>query len=177
MPQTEPTAVAEAPRPSRKKTVIMIACILLVEAVVFVGAMWKFLGGHPAEAEAADAAHTQQATEDDKIVEALVLEAKMPNNKSGVTYLYPTEVYVQVKKRHAEHVKGEIEQFQNEIKAEILAIWRTAEPQHFQEPRLENLTRKVYAMLNDRFGMDKEREEPIIAKVVIVMSTGFRIDT
>ena len=101
----------------------------------------------------------------------------MPNNKSGVTYIYATEIYVQVKQRNLEKVKGEIEQFQNEIKADITAIWRIAEPQHFQEPKLESLTRKVYALLDERFGMDKSHKEPIVSKVVIVMSTGFRIDS
>jgi hypothetical protein len=82
-----------------------------------------------------------------------------------------------------EKVKAEIEQFQNEIKADITAIWRTAEPQHFQEPRLENLTRKVYALLTERFGVEKSVKTegaaplPIVSKVVIVMSTGFRVDS
>lgn len=161
---------------SSKKTAIAVLGILLVEAVGIIGAM-KFLGGHPAEVSAVEAPHASEDSASDKIVETKVLDAKMPNNKSGVTYIYATEVYVQVKKRNAERVKAEVEQFQNELKADITAIWRTAEPQHFQEPKLENLTRKVYALLNDRFGIDKEHKEPIIAKVVIVMSTGFRIDS
>ena len=59
----------------------------------------------------------------------------------------------------------------------------TEPPQHFQEPRLENLTRKVYALLNERFGVDKNSKsedgqpQPIVTKVVIVMSTGFRVDS
>ncbi len=101
----------------------------------------------------------------------------MPNNKSGVSYIFATEVYVQVRERHLDKVKAEVEQFQNEIKADITAIWRSAEPQYFQEPKLENLTRKVTSLLTDRFGADKERNEPIVHKVVIVMSTGFRIDS
>jgi flagellar basal body-associated protein FliL len=159
-----------------KKTIITIAVLLVLEAVVIVGAM-KVLGGGPHEASAEEVAHQVQLSEEDKIVELLVLNAQFANNKSGVTYLYPAEVYVQVKKRHSEKVKAEIEQFQNEIKAEVTAIWRTAEPQHFQEPKLENLTRKVYALLNDRFGLDQEKVEPMVTKVVIVMSTGFRIDS
>lgn len=173
----EETPAPAAPARKSKKTAIMIAGVLLVEALVIVGTMKFFLGGHAAPVSAADVAHSPETAEDDKIVEALVLNAKMPNNKSGVTYVYATEIYVQVKKRHAEKVKAEVEQFQNEIKADITAIWRTAEPQHFQEPKLETLTRKVYALLNDRFGMDKEKSEQIVTKVVIVMSTGFRIDT
>jgi hypothetical protein len=166
---------AAATKPKGKKTAVLVLAILLVEAVVIVGAM-KFLGGHAAPTSAVEMPAPSAESEDDKIVETLVLNAKMPNNKSGVTYIYATEIYVQVKQRHLERVKSEIEQFQNELKADITAIWRTAEPQHFQEPKLDTLTRKVYALLNDRFGEDKVHKEPIVSKVVIVMSTGFRVD-
>lgn len=172
----EEVAVTSAPAKKGKKTVIIILTVLVIEAVAIIGAM-TMLGGSPPEASAIDAPSTAPVPEEDKLIEALVLHARMPNSKSGVAYIYDTEIYVQVKKRHVDRVKGEIEQFQNEIKAEITAIWRTAEPQHFQEPKLETLTRKVYAMLNERFGMDKARNEAIVTKVVIVMSTGFRIDS
>jgi flagellar basal body-associated protein FliL len=165
-----------APKKSGKKTLIMVAVMLIVEAAVILGVM-KFLGGGPKHVSAVQMAHAEENSPGDKIVETLVLDAKMPNNKSGVSYIYAAEIYVQVRERHLEKVKGEIEQFQNEIKADITAIWRSAEPQVFQEPKLENLTRKVTALLNERFGEDKERNEPIVHKVVIVMSTGFRIDS
>jgi hypothetical protein len=165
-----------APKKSGKKMMIMVAVMLIVEGAILLGVM-KFLGGGPKPVSAVQMAHADQANPGDKIVETLVLDAKMPNNKSGVSYIYATEVYVQVRERHLEKVKAEIEQFQNEIKADITAIWRSAEPQYFQEPKLENLTRKVTSLLNDRFGEDKEHNEPIVHKVVIVMSTGFRIDS
>ena len=165
-----------APRKSGKKTLIMVAAMLVVEAAVIFGVM-KFLGGGPKHVSAVQMAHAEEGSPGDKIVETLVLDAKMPNNKSGVSYIYAAEIYVQVRERHLGKVKGEIEQFQNEIKADITAIWRSAEPQVVQEPKLENLTRKVTSLLNERFGEDKERNEPIVHKVVIVMSTGFRIDS
>jgi hypothetical protein len=159
-----------------KTPIIAVAGILLLEAVIIIGAM-KLLGGNATSVSAVEVPAAAADSEDDKIVETLVLEGKLPNNKSGITYIFATEVYVQVKKRHLPRVKAEIEQFQNEIKADITAIWRTAEPQHFQEPKLESLTRKVYALLYERFGNDKERQEPVVFKVVIVMSTGFRVDS
>lgn len=177
MPEAPPPPAAEAaPAKSGKKTMIMIVAALLVEAAVIVGAM-MFLGGGPKKVSAVQVAHGDETDAGDKIVETQVLDAKLPNNKSGASYIYATEIYAQVRERHEEKVKAEIEQFQNEIKADITAIWRSAEPQYFQEPKLENLTRKVQALLNERFGMDKERNEPVVHKVVIVMSTGFRIDS
>jgi flagellar basal body-associated protein FliL len=176
MPEANPPPVEAAPKKSGKKTIIMIVGVLIVEAAVIIGAM-MFLGGGPAKVSAVQMAHGEESAAGDRIVEALVLDAKLPNNKSGVSYIYATEIYAQVREHDAENVKGEIEQFQNEIKADITAIWRSAEPQYFQEPKLENLTRKVHGLLNERFGTNKERNEPVVHKVVIVMSTGFRIDS
>jgi flagellar basal body-associated protein FliL len=174
----ETPAAPEAPakKKSNMKMMVMVVVILVVEAVGIVGAM-KMLGGSPQQVSAVDVVKHDEASEDDKIVEVKVMESRMPNNKSGVTYVYNTEIYVQVKTMHQEKVEEEVDQFQNEIKSDLTAIWRTAEPQYFQEPKLESLTRKVYALLNERFGQDKETNQPIVSKVVIVMSTGFRIDS
>ena len=178
MPESSAPSTADTtPAPAeKKKTMIVIIVMLLVEAGVLVGAM-KFLGGGPKEVSAVQMAKSDEHDVGDKIVETQVLDARLPNNKSGVSYIYATEIYAQVRERDLERVDEEIAQFQNEIKADISAIWRSAEPQYFQEPKLENLTRKVQTLLNERFGNDKERNEPIVHKVVIVMSTGFRIDS
>ncbi len=152
----------------------MLAGLVVGEALLVFGAM-KMLSP-PAEVQAGSPLESVEIPEEEKIVELLVVEGRFPNSKRGVTYLYDTEVYVQVKRRHQERVATELEQFRNEIKSELTAIWRTSEPHHFDEPRLENLTRKVYALLNDRFGADQVSGEPIIDKVVIVMGTGLRVD-
>jgi flagellar basal body-associated protein FliL len=171
-------AEQEEPKPKKKsplKTLITLFGVLVVEAVVIIGAM-KMMAG-PAPVQATELAEPEVPAEEEKIQEILIFDGKLFNNKTGVTYLYDTEVYVQVKTVHAAAVEAELEQFGNEIKAELSAIWRTSEPHHFQEPKLETLNRKVAAMLNERFGAGADSSEPIIAKCVIVMSTGFRIDT
>ena len=167
----------ESPRNRQRspvRMIIIVGGILALEAVVIIGAM-TLLGGPP-EVDAADVPAVLETPEEERIVEILVLDAKLPNNKSGMTYLYDTEIYVQVKQRYADKVAEELSQFRNEIKSEITAVWRTAEPRHFQEPRLQSLTRRIQTMLGDRFGVDRERDEPIISKCVIVMGMGFRID-
>ena len=170
----EQTAIASSGT-SKKKTVIMMGAILVVEAVIIVGAF--FLVGGPPEVSAMSVADSIEAAEDDRIIELLVLDGRLPNNKSGVTYIYDTEIYVQVKRKYEGGVNSELDQFENEIRSEINAVWKTSEPQHFQEPMLETLTRKIYAMFDDRFGADQETGDRIIAKCVIVMGTGMRIDS
>jgi flagellar basal body-associated protein FliL len=170
-----PEATEQPKKSSPIKTIIMVAGVLVVEAVVIVGAM-MMLGG-PTTVEATDQVGQIQMAEEEKLVEIQVLDAKLANNKTGITYLYDTEVYVQVKKMHSDRVSGELEQFRNQIRAEITTIWRTSDPHHFQEPKLENLTRKIEALLTERFGTDADSGEAIIARCVIVMGTGLRIDS
>ncbi len=160
-------------KPGSFKSIIMIAVMLLAEAGLIVGAM-MFVGG-PATVSG-DVERPPAELESEKIVEVLVLDDRLPNNRSGLTYLYPTEIYIQVRRKHEPIVQDQLKQFQNEIRAEISAIWKTAEPRHFQEPMLENLTRKVQALMDGRFGSDSDSGEPIVAKCVIVAGTGFRVD-
>lgn len=157
------------------RLILVVVGIVTVEAAILIPILMFWAG--PAEVEATNVPESAEIVGGDRIVETLILDAKLPNNRSGVTYIYDTEIYAQTKERYTERVREELEQFQNEIRAEISTIWRTSEPHHFQEPRLENLTRKVYALLNDRFGSAPETQEPIIEKCVIVMGTGFRVDS
>lgn len=160
---------------SKKKTMILIGGMLLIEAVVIIGA-FMFLSP-PDSVSAMDGLDKIEAVEEEKLIELLVLDDRLPNNKSGVTYIYATEIYIQCKRKYKERVNGELDQFANEIRSELNAVWRTSEPQHFQEPMLETLTRKIYAMLSERFGTDQDSGERIISKCVIVMGTGMRIDS
>lgn len=163
--------------PQKKKSglrgLIVIAGMLLVEAVVIIGAMTVVAGPKPVQA--ADILPELQP-EEEKTIEVLVLDDRLPNSRSGANYLYDTEIWVHVKKKHEEHVSNELDRFRNELKAELMAIWRTADPRQLQEPKMENLTRKVQTLLDSRFGRDSESSEPIIQKTLIVSGLGFRVD-
>ena len=165
------------PETTKKKsplrTIILVVAILLIEAGAFIG--WMMLH-KPERVEASRDVAIIEVPDDEKIVELMVIDARLPNNKSGVTYLYDAQIWVQVKNRYSAQVADQLDRFRNEIKAEITAIWRTSDPRHFQEPKLENLTRKINALLDARFGADPQTGETILAKSVIVMQPGFRVD-
>jgi hypothetical protein len=171
MPLETPEGLRRRSR-SAPRVALVVGGILVVEAVVIIGAMTILSG--PAPVEAARVPAALEAPEEERITEILVLDDKLPNDRTGVTYLYETEIFAQVKKRYADRVSAELQQFRNEIRSEIAAIWRTAEPGNFQEPRFETLTRRVQTLLADRFGVDRAHDEPIISKCVIVMGTGMR---
>ncbi len=174
--------------------------MLAIEAAGIAGALYFI--GKPESAEAAgeheeaeeahaeepegDAAHGDEshgsgdaapsAGDANKIVEVLIVEERLLNSRSGMHYLYETEIWVHVRKRNEAAVLSELEQCRNEIKAEVIAMWRTAMPEQLEEPRMENLTRKVQAMLQERFGKDEKSKEPRIEKALIVAGPGFRVD-
>jgi len=174
MAEKNDAAATEKKQGGGFKTILVVGGMLLVEAVLILGAVMMF--GQPETVQASDVM-TAQADEEEKIVEVLVLDDRLPNSRQGINYVYDTEIWVHVKQKNQKDVSDELNRFRNEIKAEIMAIWRTAEPRHLQEPRMENLTRKVHALLDRRFGDDPDGESPVIQKTVIVSGPGFRIDS
>jgi hypothetical protein len=147
---------------------------LVVEAALVAGAFALVRGPQRAHSTTVD--RTAAAAEADRIAEVLVLGSRLSNNRSGATYLYDVEVYIQIKHRHLPRVTAELEQYHNEIRSELAAIWRTSEPHHFRETRLESLTGKVHALLAEHFGFDPLTGERIVKKTVIVMGSGYRVD-
>ena len=162
---------AEATSGGGKKMMIMMGVVVIVEAVLIVGAMQVLM---PSSSSAKEESVSAEVPEGERIVEVRVLDARLPNAKTGVEYLYDTQIYVQVREKHQARVTEELDRFQFEIKAELTAIWRESDPPHFKEPRLATLTRKVESLLTDRFDHDVETGEPIVLKTIIVMGTGFR---
>ena len=66
-------------------------------------------------------------------------------------------------------------QFHNEIRAEVTALWRSADPVALQDPRMDVVTNRVETLLRNRFEGEASPEHPRIRKVVIVCGTGFRV--
>ncbi len=155
------------------KFMIVTVVLLVLEAVVF-GGLFMFMS-KPKAAEAT-APEVVKDPEEEKLVEILVLNERLANDRSGLTFVYPTEIYVQVKRKDEAWVTEEIERFRNEIRADIVALWRTAEPHHFQEARMESLTRRAETLLRERFDKHNADGEPVVAKCVIVSGTGIRVN-
>ena len=168
--QTTPVAA----KGRRFGTLLLIAGVLAVEAAAFLGFMT--LAGGPEAAHAGSSIEVVPANPHEEIVEVLVLDSRLQNNRSGITYVCDTEIWIQVRGRHMKAVEQEISRLNNEIRAEINSTWKSSEPRHLREPGLETVTRKIYALLADRFGHDVESGESIVLKCVIVAGTGFRAD-
>ncbi|MFO0894284.1 MAG: hypothetical protein U0574_04930 [Phycisphaerales bacterium] len=148
------------------KVAVITTALLVGEASAIVG-LFAFVGR-----PTASHAETPAAAPADDAEELLLFEGRLSNDRAGTAFVYDTEVYVQVRKADAERIRKEIDRTRHETRAEVAAIWRTAEPGHFQEPRFETLTARLEAMLRERF--DKGGRSSIV-KAVVVSGAGLRL--
>lgn len=144
------------------KTMLILAAVLLIEAGA-VSAIW-FFAGQPAEVKA-DGAKLDEA-QLEQPVEIQLIEERFQNTRSGRAYLYDTEIFIVVPKKHQKTVEGRIESMRAQVTTEIATIFRRAEPSHLLEPELSTLTRQIKAVMDERIGYDEEGE-PYIQQVLI----------
>jgi flagellar basal body-associated protein FliL len=180
-PQTPPAAAAPAtpaapPAPAKSasplKAVILVVAVLVIEAGTILGTMWFTAG--PAQVKGEGIA-TDMEAEQNTLTEQLVLKDKFTNDRTGRTYVYDTEIYVTVKKKHLDKFKEELDLMQQRIRSDVDTIFRKAEPAAFQEPTRATLTRQIKAALDSRFGNAPDGE-PFIQDVLIGKCMPFRTD-
>ena len=171
----QPSEATPAPAPSsggRLKTLLLAAGLLVGEAVVLLGGYHYVAGPKTVSAET-----DQQIVElpEQRITELQLINERLTNNRMGAVYVYPVEIYVQVSESDSTWWTELTDQYQNEIRAEIAALWRSADQLVLDDPKLEVMTRRVQSLLRNRFEGEANPEVPRINKVVIVPSTGFRV--
>ncbi|MCK4872441.1 MAG: hypothetical protein KAS72_06925 [Phycisphaerales bacterium] len=157
---------------SPMKTIVLVAALLLVEAVGIFIVLQMWGGPGPVQGGEQD---LEREAENNRQVEMLVLQERMPNQSTGRIWLYDTEVYIILKSRHEDRATKEFERRGAEIKTGIAQIWRRAHHEDFREPNLEKLTSQVCEFLNGVLGLDEEGR-PRIEKVLIPKCNAFRAD-
>jgi hypothetical protein len=155
------------------KTIALAAGLLLAEAALFVGG-FMYLTPDAGTADMAEVM-TEDAAALSRISEIELVDEQMTNDRLGAVYVYPVEVYVHVPEDHALWLSDLVGQFQHEIRAEMAALWRQADPAVLQDPRMKVMTDRIETLLRTRFEGEAKPEISRIVKVVIVSGTGFRI--
>jgi flagellar basal body-associated protein FliL len=153
------------------KTLLIILAVMLLEGGAIVGTMY-FTG--PSEVEGQGVTADLEA-ELSKLVEVPVVAEKFPNQRTGRTYLYDTEVFVTVEKRHETRTTQKLDASEARVSSGIATIFRRAEPAHFLEPTLATLRRQIQAVMNETIGNDGEGK-PIVQDVLIRKCVPFRAD-
>ena len=172
---TQPTSESPStgrPGSGRLKTLLLAAGLLLGEAVLLLGGYHYIAGPKTVSAETD---HEFNDRSGERITELQLINERLTNNRMGAVYVYPVEIYVQVSEPDSEWWTQLTSQYHNEIRAEIAALWRSADQLVLDDPKLEVMTRRVQTLLRTRFEGEANPEVPRISKVVIVPSTGFRV--
>ena len=169
---SDATAATGAPRGGRFKTFLLAGGLLIGEAVLLLGG-YHYVAGP--QSVSADSDQEIVDAPEQRITELQLINERLTNNRMGAVYVYPVEIYVQVNEPDSVWWNELTDQYQNEIRAEIAALWRSADQLVLDDPKLEVMTRRVQTLLRTRFEGEANPEVPRICKVVIVPSTGFRI--
>ena len=167
---------AQAAQGSKKmslKTFLILAAVLLIEALGFTAAY--LLWGGPAKVGAATTAEDAEAIKN-QLVEELVVTGKFQNIKSNRSYLYDTEVYIKVRQKDQKTIKEELESKRAAITMAIATIIRSAEPVHLDEPKLATVTRQIKAALEGLLSGDAETGKSRVAHVSIPKFIRYRSD-
>jgi len=145
------------------KAIIIVAVVLLLEAGTIIGTI--YFGGGPAKVQGEGIVADDEA-DLNKLVEVEVVSGKFTNERTGRTYVYDTEIFATVKKKHADQFKEELDSMAQRIRSEIDAIFRGADPAFFAERERSTLTRQITAALQGRFSEDADGES-IVNSIVI----------
>ncbi len=161
-----------APQKGGRKTLLLVAGLLLAEAGGIFAVM-KFMGG-PSPVQGVEVDLRAEA-EQNRLIEMPVIQEKLPNQSTGRIWLYDTEVFISIKARHQASVEKILTERSAEIRAGIRAIWAKANHEDFKEPQLQKLTSQTAEYLNRLVPADEEGQ-PRIEKVLISRCNGFRAD-
>lgn len=154
------------------KTLLILGAILVIEGAVITGVF--LIAGKPADVKADGAAEDEAALAEEP-VEELVLADKFPNTKRGRTFIYDTEVYIVIRRKHQIEIQDKLKSMAAQISADVRTIISRAEPNHLLEPTLATIKRQIKAALDDRLGRD-ENSQSRVEQVVITKFTQFRAD-
>jgi hypothetical protein len=170
-PERNPEPAPEPKVRLSTKVIIVVLVIIVVEAGILLGV--ALMTSAPAVVASLGFAEDEEARLN-TIVEIPVVADRFPNNKQGVLFLYDTRITAQVKKRYQPQVEAFIKQNQARIRTMIGAIWRNADPRHFDEPLLNTLTRQVHEAMHEIIPVDAATGEHPIQGILLEGVTPYR---
>jgi flagellar basal body-associated protein FliL len=161
-PAPAPAAPAEEKGDAPKKSgnlKVMIAAIAVVLLEVGTVAATIRLSSGPKQA-LGEQPQSQPATQKDRYAEVkLIVDARLPNSKSGKVILYYLSVVVKVAEKDKEHVTSLYSEREAEVNDRIRAIIASAEHKVLnEEPGLETIRRQIAYELDQDLGKDLIKE-------------------
>ena len=150
------------------KTIAVVAVIMLLEGVgVFL--FVSMTGRAPQDAVAG--IHDGAEAEQEESVEIALVDDRFQNLQTGNVWIWKLQVYMKVKKKNEEFVNKVLEERSAEIKTALSQLMRRMQHAQLKEPDLRTLNRQITALINEKFGFDKEI--PRVDEVLISNCEGF----
>lgn len=167
MPE-QPAETSQAPKKSPMLTLAIVAVVMVLEGAAAVG--FVILSGRGASTAVASI-EGEQLAEQEKTLEIELVGDRFQNLASGQAWTWNVEIVLQVKKKHEQRVRSELERRKAEITEGVSLIIRRSAHSHLTEPGLETLHRQVSAYLAEVFGMSPEGS-PFVERVLIPKCQG-----
>jgi flagellar basal body-associated protein FliL len=181
--ETAPVS-GDAKKPSRKKSFLIVALLMMVEGVAIFFGTKMLTGSAPASADAAPVAsephgapvsgehggghggEAKNAPFESEFGEIAVSECRPTNRESGRTVTFRMRVSVLVKAADLEKTKSLIESNKARIDDRINFVIRSADPAFLNEPTLETIKRRLKSELDRLMGDEHLIEEVLIPEML-----------
>ena len=162
----------------RRKAAVLTATLLVLEAVMVVGAFSMFTS--PKTSEAMPIMAMDSGFNASEFSEVLIFDGRLYNDRLGTAFEYRVKVAVKVHALDSDWVEDKAVRFGHELHMELDTIWRSADPRHLREVDKATLSSRVQRMLERWLTKGGEQsaggEEEVIQEVVLVPSPGIRIN-
>jgi len=147
---------SEAPKKGGNFKVMIAAIVVVLLEVGTVATTMKLSSGPPKAL--AEQAKTQPAAEVERFAEVkLIVDAKLPNSKSGKVWLYHLWVVAKVAERDKEKVTLLFGQREAEVNDKVRAIVASADPKALnEEPGFETIRRQIAFELEQDLGKNDQ---------------------
>ena len=178
MAEEAPKSAEETPsdKPAKKKPpIVAIGAVLAVMAVE--GAVVFVVAGMTSGGSAAKASelHDDHSSAHEAIAEVPVFVGKFQNLTSGRTFIWETEIVLEVREKNKEHIAHELESRAAAVREAIARIYRRTQHTQLKEPGSETLSRQLTAMFDEFFGPDPEGHSRI-ERVLVPVCDGYPAD-
>lgn len=164
---------AAAPAKSGKKTIIIVAGLMVVEAAAVIGIM-SLTGPKTAEAQEHSIEGSNEP-DNEASTEVPLIGDRFQNLQTGRVWIWDCEIVLKVKNKNKEYVERVLGERAAEIQEGLSTIFRKAQHVHLKEPGLETLNRQITAFVSHTLEKDADGKERI-EKVMIPKCKGFPAD-
>lgn len=174
-PDKKPDDAAAAPAKKKKPPLLAMAAVLgvmVAEGVLVFIVAGMTSGGSSAQASTL---HDEHSAAGEEITEVPVFTGKFQNLTSGRVFIWETEIVLEVRQKHKDHIAHELEQRHAAVREAIARIYRRTQHAQLKEPGSETLTRQLTAMFDDFFGADPEGHSRI-ERVLVPVCDGYPAD-